>query len=39
VQPNSLVFVAIVGIWAVFFVQYWVRRRSHAHSRQLSSKK
>ncbi len=29
-QPNSLVFVAIVGIWAVFFVQYWVRRREHA---------
>lgn len=30
VQPNSLVFVVIVGIWAAFFVQHWVRRREHA---------
>ncbi len=27
--PSSLIFVVIVGIWAAFFVQYWVRRREH----------
>jgi hypothetical protein len=27
VQLSSLVFVAIVGIWAAFLVQHWVRRR------------
>jgi len=29
VQPSSLIFVVIVGIWAAFFIQYWVRRREH----------
>lgn len=28
-QPSSLIFVVIVGIWAAFFIQYWVRRREH----------
>lgn len=28
-QPSSLIFVVIVGVWAVFFVQYWIRRREH----------
>lgn len=28
-QPSSLIFVVIVGVWAAFFVQYWVRRREH----------
>ncbi len=27
VQPSSLVFVAVVAIWAAFLVQHWVRRR------------
>ncbi|MBP8880597.1 MAG: hypothetical protein KBG77_05800 [Dermatophilaceae bacterium] len=26
-QPSSLIFVAVVGIWAAFLVQHWVRRR------------
>ncbi|PID97273.1 MAG: hypothetical protein CSA84_00640 [Actinomycetales bacterium] len=26
-QPSSLVFVAVVAIWAAFLVQHWVRRR------------
>lgn len=26
-QPSSLIFVAIVAIWAAFLVQHWVRRR------------
>jgi hypothetical protein len=29
VQPSSLIFLVIVGIWAAYFVQYWVRRREH----------
>ena len=26
-QPSSLIFVAIIAIWAAFLVQHWVRRR------------
>lgn len=26
-QPSSLIFVAIVAIWAAFLIQHWVRRR------------
>lgn len=26
-QPSSLIFVAVVAIWAAFLVQHWVRRR------------
>jgi hypothetical protein len=29
VQPSSLVFLVIIGVWAAYFVQYWVRRREH----------
>jgi len=29
VQPSSLIFLVIIGIWAAYFVQYWVRRREH----------
>lgn len=28
-QPSSLVFLVIIGMWAVFLAQYWVRRRDH----------
>ncbi len=28
-QPDSLVFLVIVAMWAAYFVQYWVRRREH----------
>ena len=28
-SPSSLIFVLLLGIWAAFFVQYWVRRRDH----------
>ena len=27
--PSSLVFIAIIAIWAVFLVQHWARRREH----------
>jgi hypothetical protein len=27
VDPSSLIFVVIVGIWALYLVQHWVRRR------------
>lgn len=27
VDPSSLIFVVIVGIWAVYLLQHWVRRR------------
>jgi hypothetical protein len=27
VQPSSLIFVAVVAIWAAFLLQHWVRRR------------
>lgn len=26
-QPSSLIFLVILGIWAAFFLQYWMRRR------------
>lgn len=32
VQPgglSSLIFVVIIGVWAAYFIQYWVRRREH----------
>ena len=29
VQPSSLVFVAVVAIWAAWFVPHWIRRREH----------
>jgi hypothetical protein len=29
VQPSSLVFLVVIGVWAAYFVQYWVRRREH----------
>ncbi len=29
VSPSSLIFLVIVGVWAAYFVQYWVRRREH----------
>jgi len=28
-QPSSLIFLVIIAVWAVYFVQYWVRRREH----------
>ncbi|MGL5817431.1 MAG: hypothetical protein ACRCYR_07705, partial [Phycicoccus sp.] len=28
-SPSSLVFLVLVGVWAVYFFQYWVRRRDH----------
>ncbi|WP_106298636.1 hypothetical protein [Knoellia remsis] len=28
-DPSSLIFLVIIGIWAAYFVQYWVRRREH----------
>ncbi|HSF98144.1 MAG TPA: hypothetical protein VLA55_05590, partial [Ornithinibacter sp.] len=28
-SPSSLIFILLLGIWAAFFVQYWVRRRDH----------
>lgn len=28
-QPSSLIFLVIIGIWAAYFIQYWVRRREH----------
>jgi membrane protein implicated in regulation of membrane protease activity len=29
VQPGSLVFVAIIAIWAAYLLQHWVRRREY----------
>jgi hypothetical protein len=29
VQPSSLVFLVIIGVWAAYFIQHWVRRREH----------
>lgn len=29
VQPSSLIFVLVVAIWAVFLLQYWIKRRDH----------
>ncbi len=28
-EPSSLIFLVIIGIWGAYFVQYWVRRREH----------
>ncbi|HWS58603.1 MAG TPA: hypothetical protein VN257_08695 [Actinotalea sp.] len=28
-SPSSLIFILLLGIWAAYFVQYWVRRRDH----------
>ena len=28
-SPSSLIFLVLLGIWAAYFVQYWVRRRDH----------
>jgi len=29
VQPSSLIFVALIAIWAAYLLQHWVRRREH----------
>jgi len=32
VQPggvSSLIFLVVIGVWAAYFIQYWVRRRDH----------
>jgi hypothetical protein len=26
---SSLVFLVVIGVWAAYFIQYWVRRRDH----------
>ena len=28
-QPSSLIFLVIIGIWAAYLLQHWVRRREH----------
>ncbi|MGL5867373.1 MAG: hypothetical protein ACRCYX_16135, partial [Dermatophilaceae bacterium] len=28
-SPSNLVFLVLVGVWAVYFFLYWVRRRDH----------
>jgi hypothetical protein len=28
-SPSSLVFLALLGVWAVYFLRHWVRRREH----------
>ena len=28
-QPSSLIFVLVVAIWAVYLLQYWIKRRDH----------
>lgn len=28
-SPSSLIFLALIGVWAAYFVQYWIRRRDH----------
>ena len=28
-SPSSLIFLVLLGVWAAYFVQYWVRRRDH----------
>ncbi|GAA4397208.1 hypothetical protein GCM10023168_01940 [Fodinibacter luteus] len=28
-SPSSLIFIVLLGIWAAYFAQYWVRRRDH----------
>lgn len=29
VSPSGLIFLVIVGVWAAYFTQYWIRRREH----------
>ncbi|MFC8501173.1 hypothetical protein ACFUC1_02355 [Pedococcus sp. NPDC057267] len=31
---SSLIFVVIIGVWAAYFIQYWVRRREHLATAQ-----
>ena len=33
-SPSSLIFLVLLGIWAAYFVQYWVRRREHLATAQ-----
>jgi hypothetical protein len=28
-SPSSLIFLALLGVWAAYFAQYWLRRRDH----------
>ncbi|MEO5608545.1 MAG: hypothetical protein ABIQ61_10255 [Ornithinibacter sp.] len=28
-SPSSLIFIVLIGVWAAYFVQYWIRRRDH----------
>lgn len=28
-SPSSLIFLVLLGLWAAYFVQYWIRRRDH----------
>jgi len=29
VQPSSLIFLILIGIWAAYLLQHWIRRREH----------
>ncbi|MBM6402643.1 hypothetical protein JQN72_00075 [Phycicoccus sp. CSK15P-2] len=28
-SESSLIFLVVIGVWAAYFVQYWIRRRDH----------
>lgn len=28
-QPSSLIFLVLIGVWAVYLVQYWIKRHDH----------
>ena len=28
-SPSSLIFIILLGVWAAYFLQYWIRRRDH----------
>jgi hypothetical protein len=28
-SPSSLIFLVLLGVWAAYFLQYWIRRRDH----------
>ncbi|MGB7817203.1 MAG: hypothetical protein WBL35_00505, partial [Ornithinibacter sp.] len=28
-SPSSLIFVVLLGVWAAYFLQHWIRRRDH----------
>jgi hypothetical protein len=28
-SPSSLIFIVLLGVWAAYFLQYWIRRRDH----------